>query len=467
MRRSSLVTGALLLGLPLAPLAGQERWNDRVSDAWLRDAPRVRVWIDGNRSVHVGSHVRVQFDVSDEAYVVVGRVSSDGRLTILHPRNRNQRPLAGAGVTHTVFDPRTGAPGGFVVNERFGGYVFALASYAPLDLTVLETRDFQRTMGYSNFSLANRAFARSPDEYIPRFAALLLWGDDVSYDYDVDYYHPYETSRYASALAFCNSGYNRAWLFGGGYGVGASRLLHYGYGFDDWDFGGYYSTCGDYFHSLRCVTYAAFYGFGCPALRSRNQYASGPVIVEPGSRTDSAATPNGSIILGGLWRPDTVGLVPEGPTGERDPSVDPGATGKRLSQWDGVYSIPARAVTRLKQRETQDDATAGAINDLSRFRSARADADAPRRTKGGASDYGDRVEPVRPTRERTAAPSRTRERSSGASSSPGRSRPSYGNTTSGRQRATKPASATPPRQTTPSITKSKPASSGDKTKPPQ
>ena len=130
MRRKSLFVGALLL-MPLGALSAQERWNDRASDAWLKDAPRVRIWIDGPRSVQAGAPVRVQFDVSDDAYVVVGRVTSDGRLTVLYPRNRNQRPLAGGGMTHTVSHPRTGVPFGFVVNDHFSGYIFALASFAP------------------------------------------------------------------------------------------------------------------------------------------------------------------------------------------------------------------------------------------------------------------------------------------------------------------------------------------------
>ena len=66
MRRKSLFVGALLL-MPLGALSAQERWNDRASDAWLKDAPRVRIWIDGPRSVQAGAPVRVQFDVSDDA----------------------------------------------------------------------------------------------------------------------------------------------------------------------------------------------------------------------------------------------------------------------------------------------------------------------------------------------------------------------------------------------------------------
>lgn len=460
MRRTSLFAGALLLGMPLGSLSGQERWNDRASDSWLRDAPRVRVWIDGSRSVHVGTAVRVQFDVSDDAYVVVGRVSSDGRLSILHPRNRNQRPMVGGGMTHTVLEPRTGAPFGFVVNERFSGYVFALASYAPLDLSVLETRDFQRTMGYSTFSLANREFARSPDEYIPRFASMLLWGDDASYDYDVDYYHPYETSRYASALSFCSSRFGGS-LFGGYYGTGFSRALFYGY--DDWSYGGYQAMCGNYLFSLRCLTYASFYNYGCSILPSRlPRFASRPPVPAPSG--DPADVLNGKNIRDFVTRPDTVGRIPGSPG--KAPGTEGATTGRRLSEWDGLYSIPTRAVTKLKRQEAGGDATPVRADDLSRFRTIRSEATAPRRTKATATDRGNRAGPARPVRERVATPSRPRDRSTGASS--GRSRPLSDAVVPGRQRGTsKPASARPTKQISPSPTKSKPASSTrDKKKPP-
>lgn len=465
MRRLSLLAGALLVGMPLGAVSAQERWNDRASDAWLKDAPRVRVWIDGSRSVQVGSPVRVQFDVSDDAYVVIGRVTSDGRLTILHPRNPNQRGMVGAGMTHTVFHPRTGVPFGFVVNERFSGYIFALASYLPLDLTVLETRDFQQAMGYGRFALANRESARSPDEYVPRFASMLLWGDAASYDYDVDYYYPYAAHRYASTSSFCNSGYGRSHVFGGAYGVGFSRALFYG--FDDWDYGGYRSICSNNLFLLRCLTYASFYSFGCPILPSRipPRYASRPGTPIPGGGSDTSATPNGKMIRDGLWRPDTVGRVATR-TKENQSATDPG--GKQLSQWDGLYSIPTRAVDKLKRQEAGgDEAEPGSTaDDLSRFRTVRNDATAPRRTKTTAADRGERIAPERPARERVEAPSRTRDRSAGASS--GRSRPTFDAVMPGRQRgASKPASASPPKQSTPSTTKSKPQSStGNKTKPP-
>lgn len=461
--RRSLFAGALLLGIPLAAVSGQERWNDRPSDAWLKDAPRVRVWIDGSRSVQTGAPVRVQFDVSDDAYVVVGRVSSDGRLTILHPRNPNQRGMVGGGMTHTVFHPRTGVPFGFVVNDHFSGYIFAVASYLPLDLTVLETRDFQQTMGYGRFALANREFARSPDEYIPRFASMLLWGDAASYDYDVDFYYPYAAHRYASSSFFCNSAYSRLGLFGGTYGVGFSRALFHG--FDDWDYGGYRSICSNNLFLLRCLTYASFYSFGCPILPSRlpTTYAWRPPTPLPAG--DTSAAPNGKIIRDGLWRPDTVGR------GGLERAENQSATATRsLSQWDDVYSIPTRAVTKLKRQEAGDDDLTAArrADDLRRFRAAGNDAPAPRRTKAVASDRGDRAaEPVRPTRERVEAPSRTRDRTAGSSTGSSRGK-TFDAVVPGRERgASKPASASPPRQATPSTTKSKPQSStGSKTKPP-
>src|SRR5262245_33614186 len=139
MRKSLMLSGALSLVAAVLP-AQTVRWNDRPpSTTWQDDAPRVRVFIEGQRSVSYGAPMRVRFEVSDNAYVTVVRVDDQGRMTILFPYSRNQRAAVRGGMTHYVRNPRLGNNVAFLANDRMGGgYIFALASYAPLDFSRFE-----------------------------------------------------------------------------------------------------------------------------------------------------------------------------------------------------------------------------------------------------------------------------------------------------------------------------------------
>jgi hypothetical protein len=93
----------------------------------------------------------------------------------------------------------------FVATDRMGGYVFAVASYAPLDFSSFENRDYDRIGGYSRFTMANRSIARRPDVFVDRFAARVLWDVDTPYDYDVDYYFPLGQPGILNAYTMCGS----------------------------------------------------------------------------------------------------------------------------------------------------------------------------------------------------------------------------------------------------------------------
>ena len=73
-------------------------------------------------------------------------------------------------MVHQVRNPRLGDVS-FFATDHIGGYVFALASYAPLDFTSFENRDYERFAGYSAFTQVNRNIASRPDVFIDRFAA--------------------------------------------------------------------------------------------------------------------------------------------------------------------------------------------------------------------------------------------------------------------------------------------------------
>ena len=237
MRTTRFLMGALVALPMVAPRAQTVTWNDRPPSAWQDQAPRVRIAIQGDRSVAFGAPVLVQFEVSDDAYVSVVRVDGNGRMTVLYPGTRQARAAVKGGQIHYARNSKLGFQASFVATERtFGGYVFAIASFAPLDLSGFESRDFERFGAYSRFTQVNRTYAGRPDEYIERFAAQVLWDADTPYDFDVDYYFPWGQMTPVNAYALCGA-ISR-------YGYGPVYTLAYDW--DAWDmYGSSYSGLWD------------------------------------------------------------------------------------------------------------------------------------------------------------------------------------------------------------------------------
>ena len=121
------------------------RWNTIVDSLGIGEspAPAVRIFLD-QRFLRYGEPVRVGFRVEEEAFVVIARVDGAGNLTVMHPSGRRGVASVSAGEDHFIRSARFGTRASFVARERPGssGYVFALASHEPLDLSRLTQRDF-------------------------------------------------------------------------------------------------------------------------------------------------------------------------------------------------------------------------------------------------------------------------------------------------------------------------------------
>lgn len=467
MRRFFHVAGAVALLTPMA-LGAQVDWAERGGDPWLEETPGVRVWIEGSRSVSWGGPVRVRFEVSDDAYVVVGRVNGDGRLTILFPQGANRRSFVNGRTIHAVRGYQSASDVSFFANDQSSGFVFALASYTPLDLSRFEARDFRPPNVHlaSNYSMMYRSAAYRPDEYVSAFAQVALWGTAVPYDYDVDYYYPYGYShgRFASWQGMCRAETYQWLLLTGGLPPAAGM-----YGMER-----YRSLCQTYLMQLRCSGFAAFHLFGaCPYYPARTGgIVQAPPKGGPGdsASTDTSATPNVKVLRNGLWGADTVGIVPE--RLDRTTSEPQKVKTDARTAWDGLYAIPSVARQKLKDADVAVRDRSSATTAAS-YRPVRS-SDAPTRVKTVASDVPARTAPARSGRtsagnaassgpDRYSTPNTTRSKPSSTTGS----RPSSTTGATSRGSGSSDTKTRPAPQPAPTIKVTKPASSGEKTKPPQ
>lgn len=346
MRTTFVIATALTALLPTLGTAQTTRWSDAATGNWSDEAPRVRLMIDGSRWVPYGGPVTVRFQVSDNAYVAVVRVAGDGRMTILYPYSRTMRAAVRGGVEYWVRHPRLNGFASFYAADAFSGYVFAIASYSPLDLSRFENRDYERFGGWSRFTQVNRQYSFRPDVYIDRFAAAVLWDLDTPFDYDVDYYHTAPRPGIMSAYAMC------APMLHGAYGTGFRSLLW------DWDSDflpyPYNAMCRDWYSgTLRCLSmFMLTYYNGC--LVPPAPVTAGPW---PGVPADSTPVSNKGVVIAGM-APPTPTPIPAG-EGESPPLERPRGRFDQTgapTDLDAFLSIPARATRKMKAEDTRRDA---------------------------------------------------------------------------------------------------------------
>lgn len=395
--RRFLVMAGLFTALAANGGAQAQRTVDRLG---YSTAPHVNVWFVSGGLASFGQGMQVEFRTDDDAYVVVGRVDSDGRLSILYPYSRSQRAWVRGNMTTAVRDPRLHSGASFYVSDRLRGYVFAIASYTPVDLSVFESRDFQRIGGFSEFTRVNRAVSREPDEYVSRVAAELFWGTDAEYDYDVAYYASNigPMTYLSSAMSFCDMNAFRR-----------LSLRYPWYSYDDYVMSPYDQVCRDVYLGLQC--YSAF-AMLVPGFCRYTPYRETIIATLPQyPQPADTAQANEGIIKSGLWRPDTVSGAPESLHGgdqeraQRIASSDGKVAG---SDFEGIYSIPARA----KQKLTADGGVEVIRGNTRRIEGARDLGDA-RRADGSPSTLSKGGKDVRvPSSDAPrAAPSRAEPRS--------------------------------------------------------
>lgn len=343
---------ALCLVVPVASPAQQTvRFNDSAAtDA--DEPPIVSVWLDHGSMFRFGEPVRVRYRVEEDAYVVVARVDWDGNLTVLHPSSRNRQSMVRGGVDHAISGRRLGGRGTFVANERNGGtgYVFAVASYTPFDLSRLSQRDFSAWVTGISLGRPTSRYVGDPDRVIARFSQLVLWDDATTFDYDVEFYSVDSPVWVTSTASFfeepCfNSRSRRGY---GYYGYGSHSA--YGYGADGYSCSGMPWGLQSCAFGYSLYSWSMGYPIGCMPFFRRPQVAQNPPRppMNPPSR-DSAKV--------NAWAPESIGRPNvdrrDNVNGPHRMTVEPSTTPVGAVS-EGSYSIPSRALDRMREKSTRE-----------------------------------------------------------------------------------------------------------------
>jgi hypothetical protein len=196
MKRNALLLSVLVAGGSFNAHAASAQDPGRVARAV--EPPRVRVWVDDDR-LRYGAPIRVNFRVDQDAFVTIGRVERDGTLQIIFPRSPNDNAAVYGGEDYYV-DARAVSSASYRGGNY--GYVFAIASYEPLDLSAFARGNTWRYTYAANFRLTGR-----PEETIEYVADRILFDRETTYGYDLEFYSSRDQGYGLYASRFCVSYY--------------------------------------------------------------------------------------------------------------------------------------------------------------------------------------------------------------------------------------------------------------------
>lgn len=180
--------GALLL-LTTVGIAGAEAQEEAVGDV-----VEARIWMDRGEDplLQRGDRVRLYYRTSDDAYVAIFHIDTDGVVQLLHPRAPDEDHFVRASRDYRLLFPQSSY---WYVDEFPGkGYFFLVASSVPFDFGGLEYARYER--GW-DLTPVGRTVYEDPylamDDYvatlIPDWEVVPYGLDFISYD--VGEHHDY------------------------------------------------------------------------------------------------------------------------------------------------------------------------------------------------------------------------------------------------------------------------------------
>lgn len=215
MRQKLHLVLAVMAGLastaPLSPVHAQGFYPG--SSGSFR-APQADVWVDDESEYYRrGDRMNVRFSVSEDSYVAVVHIDSDGNLDFVYPASPWENEFVRGRQVHNLASRQSSS---WAVRGRAGiGYFYILASPTPLDFSYFRGG---RTGSPWEWGYAGRAVHGDPFLAFEQVARLLLprWPNsqytDNYYSYYIDGIH-----RYPS-YACSNQRYDSGWGWNPSYG---------------------------------------------------------------------------------------------------------------------------------------------------------------------------------------------------------------------------------------------------------
>lgn len=203
-------------------------YTPQFGDESESDVPHVQIWLDDNNFGN-GDVIRPYVTTDPGAYLTIVRVSTDGNLHVLYPREpREQVPYSPARFSNDRV-PMTGHSG-FGIRESTGnGFVFAISSYYRFNYGYYSNRGL-----WSTSRLASASRFGSPFQILRSFVEEITEGSS-SYSMDYVMYNVNGRSyrsRYASRF--------RNYAYGDFYDLCLNAFDRYYYGYCG-GYGGYYN----------------------------------------------------------------------------------------------------------------------------------------------------------------------------------------------------------------------------------
>jgi hypothetical protein len=159
----------------------------------IEPQPHVRLWFRADNLFRRGDAADLYFRTEEDAYVMIVRVDTDGRLTILSPAHARDHQFARGGRTYQVPGSTHGS---FRIDDDPGmGYVFAVAAWEPFDME-------RAALGYSGaYRFAGQRIHGDPFLAVQDLADELL--DDRYGYYAMDHVAYYVDRRYEYPRYLC------------------------------------------------------------------------------------------------------------------------------------------------------------------------------------------------------------------------------------------------------------------------
>lgn len=197
--------GSIVIGLTIGALVATDPVPAVAISRAQDDQLQARVWLDrGDEPVlRRGESVRVFFRSTEDAFVAIVHINTDGTTRLVFPRSPDEHHFVRRGRDYRLIFPNSSE---WYVEDRPGiGYFFIVTSREPFDFEALR---YSRLEGGWDMSLIGRRVYTDPYVAVDDLVALLIpdW-EDADYALNFATYHVGQRQSYPRFLCYSCHGF--------------------------------------------------------------------------------------------------------------------------------------------------------------------------------------------------------------------------------------------------------------------